>query len=270
MIEGVFFPLLHECDYLGHLIRQPLIKNSTLLPWVEGRLFLNCFSNLFHTALSTFGLMESELLLKHLSPHIPPSSSFKHPLHFPVGWPITMQMLASDNVNVASPDSNTELFGEAYAARQTGMKFLHLHDAAMNDCSLQPRAVCGESDWHTPGERHRASSMSRCGIVRANKSSQTRRSAGARGNLRMTFIPKCSAPFAPAGANVQHTQKQPHEWNLVQVQHEGFSLMYPWCQKRMLAKCISTIDRNVTQSPPNKLDLVVYALKSFSCQILSL
>lgn len=42
IIEGVFFPLLHECDYLGRLIRQTLIKNFTLLPWVEEWLFLKC------------------------------------------------------------------------------------------------------------------------------------------------------------------------------------------------------------------------------------
>lgn len=79
--EGVFFPLLHECEYLGHLIRQPLIKNNTLLPWVKRWPFLNCFisSNLFHIALNIFGLMESELLLKqHLSPHFPPFP-FRHP-----------------------------------------------------------------------------------------------------------------------------------------------------------------------------------------------
>lgn len=43
VIAGVFFPLLHECDYLGRLIRQPLIKNFTLLPWVKRWPFLNCF-----------------------------------------------------------------------------------------------------------------------------------------------------------------------------------------------------------------------------------
>lgn len=247
IIEGVFFPLLHECDYLGRLIRQTLIKNFTLLPWVEEWLFLKCLIYVLFLKSVSYGckhlwahgiLVAPEKTFVSAYPTLLPSNTPPPPLHFPVGWPVTVQMLAKATtkslvimwinqlLNIASPNGrvltsplaavscgilNAELFHEAYAARQTCMKFA----SAPRHCYEQFKffTAAQTSMWwirltarkRTQGERDRNSSMSRCGIVRANKSSQTRRSAGARGSLWMTFIPKCTAPFAPAGAYVHHT-----------------------------------------------------------------
>ncbi len=165
------------------------------------------------------------------------------PRHFPLEWPVTVQMKPlvimwiAQPLNFASRNGrfhtssaqHAEWFPEAYAVRQTGVKFA---SAARNNyiVSLQHRPACGESSWlqenaRREKERNPNSSMPRCGIVQASKSFQTLRSAGARGSLWTTFIPKCTAPFAPAGANVHHTrlgeQKEPHEWRSVNVERVG-------------------------------------------------
>ncbi len=233
----------HCCMNLGCLIRQPLIKNLTLLPWVKRWPFLNSFIN---------EQFLSSILSLHLWAHgirVAPETTFvsAHPtlphLHPVIEWPVTVQMKPlvimwiAQPLNFASRNGrfhtssaqHAEWFPEAYAVRQTGVKFA---SAARNNyiVSLQHRPACGESSWlqenaRREKERNPNSSMPRCGIVRASKSSQTLRSAGARGSLWTTFIPKCTAPFAPAGANVHHTrlgeQKEPHEWRSVNVERVG-------------------------------------------------
>lgn len=153
-------------------------------------------------------------------------------------------------------------------ARQTGMKFASSARRCYERLRLFTalRAACGGSDWAQENtHREKDTEPAQCLGVGLCERTRALRREGQR-------VPEGASGWllsqnAPAGANVQHTQKEPHEWNSVQHAGYRFSLMYPWCQKRMLAKCIRTIDRNGMQSPPNKLDLVVYALKSFSCQM---
>lgn len=291
IIEGVFFPLLHECDYLGRLIRQTLIKNFTLLPWVEEWLFLKCLIYVLFLKSVSYGrkhlwahgiLVAPEKTFVSAYPTLLPSNTLPPPLHFPVGWPVTVQMLAKATtkslviiwinqlLNIASP--NGRVLTSPLAAVSCGIfkcwiisrslcSEANVHEVCFSSTALlwmisifhcsPDQHVVNQTDckkMHTGRKKQKQLNVSVWDCTSKQELSDVKVSRCPREPLD-DFYPKMHCSLCPSRSLCSpHTrlteQKEPHEWNLVRVQHVGcrFSLMYPWCQNRTLAKCISTID----------------------------